>query len=492
MNKLLKRIKKWFVYNGRTLMMLLLMSVTIGLGVWYAIANNEEVVVEDFGDATLSVVAQEISDLSYEDALELLANGEEDKGLAVMHRLAPLSQAIAATTGNGDAHLWMALDQLHVEEFGFLNEFPINYVNGTALEAPVAFDESELTKRGEQHLEAAVKLSPELKRPPLMLAELLIAKGKRNNAIAVLTRAASSNEGEFLDMGVNVANATVYKGDDLALKEACWHQVAVLGKRVQNEARGDISARLEYLLNVMVLGEAELAAAGVQSFERDFDDRKNSVAMIAGLKATHQYFEALADLQASDSQAAAAHLVEAQKLQAGREVFVSALSALVKEFPELRNLLQAGVSTADAAAQVADKQAAAKLALLQAELFPEKAEAYVKESASLAPADPAVALAYISQQLAEGAPNLAELPAMAAEALQAPGLKSAERYQLLLLQGELLVTEERWREAVISLERAMVSKSHNTADPKIHKLLGLSYKKLGQDLIGDEHLALAE
>lgn len=493
MKKLSKGIKKWFVYNGRNLGVVVVTLSTLGYGVYYAVTNKEEIVVEDFGDATISVVAQEISNLSYEDALQLISDGEEDKGLAVMHRLAPLSHAIAAVSGNGDAHFWMALDQLHVEEFGFLNEFPMNCLNGAKLEAPVTFQNNELTTRGQQHLEAAVQLSPGLRKAPQMLAELLVSKGKRNDAVALLIQSAAVNNGQFLELGVAVANARAHTGDEIALREACLLKLVVLGESVQSAARGDISMRLEYLLNVMVLGQFDLARVGVAKFERDFDDRKNSLEMIATLKATLAYFESISALKANDPKAATEYLVKAQQLQKGRDVFVSALDAMVKRFPEVRGILQAGVSAEHAGAFVVNKVDAAKLSLLQAEIFPDDAVKYLQQSVVLAASEPAVAQAYIARKLADGDVNYGELSAMAASALQTKGLKTQARYELLLTQGQLLVRQERWRDAVIALEKALaIRDSRREVEVKLHQLLGQSYKALGQDLIADEHLALAE
>lgn len=494
MKKLLKSVKKWFIYNGRNLGVIVLILSTLACGIYYAVNNSEEIVVEDFGDATISVLAQEISHLSYEDAVKLIANGahDKDKGLAVMHRLAPISQATTVVNGNADAHLWMALDQLHVEDFGFLNDFPMEIVGGEQLLSPVEFGDSELTKRGQRHLAAAVTLSPELERPALMLAELLIAKAKRNEAIELLIKSASANSGQSLSLGVNVANAIAYDGDDLALNELCWHQVAVQGKSIKSELRGDIGARLSYLLNTMVIGEFELTSAGVKKFERDFDDRDNSESMIAELKATQAYFEALSALESKNLKSAAAYLIVAQKLQVGRPAFVAALQELVEKYPELRSELQAGVDQTDAEAQVEDPVMAAKLALLQANVFPEKSAEYLNDSIQLAPREPTVARAFIEKQLSGENPDLNVLSSLAADALKSKGIKSNEKYKLLMTLGELLVAEERWLEAVMALERALILKSSDIKEAKLHQLLGKSYKALGQELIGDEHLALVE
>ena len=457
-------------------------------------ANKEEIVVEDFGDASMSKVAQQISHLSYEDAVKLIANGaqDKDKGLAVMHRLAPLSQATSVVNGNADAHLWMALDQLHVEDFGFLNNFPMEVVEAGELVSPVKFEDSELTKRGQRHLAAAVALTPELERPALMLAELLIAKSKRNEAIELLIKSASANGGQSLSLGVNVANASVYGGDDLALNELCWHQVAVQGKAIQSELRGEISVRLAYLLNTMVIGEFELTSAGVMKFERDFDDRENSESMIAELRATLAYFKALSALKSNDVKAAAAHLIVAQKLQVGRPAFVTALQSLVKKFPELRNDIQAGVDKSDASAQVKNPLKGAKLALLQSIIFPENSEKYLNDSILLAPTEPTIARAFINKQLGGENPNWDSLILLATEALKAKEIKSNEKYKLLMTLGGLLAAEERWKEAVVVLEQALILKSNETKGGELHQLLGEAYTALGHELIGNEHLALVK
>ena len=121
MGKLSRKIKKWFEYYGRIAAIVLLCAGVVAVGVWHAATTGEDVVQDDFGDASLSEVAHEVSNLSYEDGLRLLAEEDVTKGRAVMQRLAPLNLASKTAQGNAKAHLWMAQDLLAGKAFGFLN-----------------------------------------------------------------------------------------------------------------------------------------------------------------------------------------------------------------------------------------------------------------------------------------------------------------------------------------------------------------------------------
>lgn len=492
MNKLLKRIKKWFVYNGRTLMMLLLMSVTIGLGVWYAIANNEEIEVEDFGGAALSVVAQDISNLSYADAVELINSGEEDKGLSVMMRLAPLSQATKGYSGNGDAHLWIARDLLGDQDFGFTGKFPVGCVGGGALELDFELPASKIVERAVGHLKATVALQTSNLEAAAILAEVMIAEGKRNDATFTLIKTAARNDGELLDLGLNVANALAYEGDDLEFEEAIWHEFATLGQVIAADGRGNISLRIEYLLNAFVLQQEELASVGIKKFARDFDDRANTVDQVASLKALQAYFRAIHHAKSGDLEKVVTFLIQAQQHQPNRVEFVSALQALVDKFPEALPDLKAGLKSSLSDPAITDSFVASRFSLLKACVFPEVASEHLEQALLVGAGDPLIALAVVADKRFTAEEDSAVLIEIIDDALSSKRGARENLYRLYQAKGEIALAAERWQEAVISLERALHMKPKGERAQSLHAQLAECYKTLGVDVLSEEHLALSK
>ena len=296
MAKVIRKIKNWFEFYGRTAAIVLVIVAVIVAGVWHASTTNEGVVQDDFGDASLSELAHEVSNLSYEDGLRLLAEEDLVKGRAVMQRLAPLNLASKTAQGNAMAHLWMAQDLLAGKAFGFLNVCPFEAAGGKHLASPLLLAKGDLTARCQRHLESAVALDPKLVEATILLAEVMMAQNQRNEGIALIHQSIAAHA--QIDLSIQLANLLAYAGDDVGLEEASWHAFATLGREVTGRKRGDLGVRLNYIIYALVLKQSALAESAIGKFERDFGEGNEE--LVKSLKVSQWYFRAIHLLSEED------------------------------------------------------------------------------------------------------------------------------------------------------------------------------------------------
>lgn len=488
MGKVIKRIGRWFEFNGRILAIVLVIMAVVSVGVWHA-SQPEEIVQDDFGDTTISDVAHEISNLGYEDGMQLLASGDEAKGRAVMQRLAPLNQGSNVAKGNAKAHLWMANDLLRGKPVGFLKKFPIEAAGGKKLSAPMVMEDSSLSERVQRHLESAEALQPTLQEASVLLAELHILKGARNEAIETLLGSISDAEGANADLTIYLANALTYKGDELGLEESIWHNFATLGQDVTSKKRSDINARVEYLVDAMVLKQFDLVRIGIGKFERDFSE--GNVDLVNSLRASFAYMQAI-DLLGKDDvdlKLVVEFLLEAHSYQAGRLELVAALKTLVAQDQSLKEQVQAGLGEVSQVLEAEHPAEASAMHVFLAELSPAQAERHIQRAHQLTPDNAELVAVWIAYQLSKQSVDHAELVAAIEQALDQTGLSQHENFILHLALGRVRVAEGEWQTALLSLEQALAVNTGDVQD--LHKLLAESYKALGREIIADEHLLLA-
>lgn len=494
MGKVIKRIGRWFEFNGRILAIVLVIMAVVSVGVWHA-SQPEEIAQDDFGDTTISDVAHEVSNLGYADGMQLLASGDEAKGRAVMQRLAPLNQGSKVAKGNAKAHLWMAIDLLREKKTGFLGGFPVAAAGGKKLSPPMSLDDDTLTARVQRHLESAEALDPTLDKAMILLAELHLAKGQRNEAIEGLFSSLATAEGANLNLAVYLANALAYKGDELGLEESVWHAFATLGQEVTSKKRSDINARVEYLLDAMVLKQFDLAEIGIGKFERDFSESENGAKLVSSLRASFAYMQAVALLgnDEVDLVKVTDFLIAAHSNQPGRLELVAALKTMVAHDSSLKAQVQAGLGAVSKVLEAEAPTEAAAMHLFLAELAPEKAQYYIERAQQLTPENAELVALWVDYQLNEQSVDYPELLKAIATASKQTNLNQHERYMLHFSNGKILAASSQWQAALESLEQALAVQddTQSKKSKELHKLLGECYKSLGLEIIADEHLLLA-
>ncbi|MFC5050660.1 hypothetical protein ACFPK9_08545 [Rubritalea spongiae] len=478
----LKKIKRWFENYGRMLGITVVILVVISVGIWHATSTDGVVVQEDFGDARISEVAQEISNLSYEDALLLWNEGDEAKARAVMQRLAPLQVANATAVGNGLAHLWVAKDLLSAEDFGFLEGFPLDAYGAAGLEPPVQLEQNELLSKAERHLEAAVELDAVRAEAALMLAEYRLASGERNEAVLLLLESIAQNEGAQVDLGVNLANARCYKGDDLALEEAGWHRFATLGKEVIGRGRSDLNVRLDYLFTGMLLGEFEAVERSLKSFERDFAER---VEVVKSVKASEAYFKAVDLLNGEELKGdeIVEQVLMAQRFQPGRKAFTEALELLVERFPEFKDRVGEFIFTT--IEDVEDGDVRADLYLQLAEWVPGRESEFIEAAVEAAPDRPSLVVMRLRNELEEGSEEYAQMN----QALEGLEQKSLE---VQLLRAEIAIKQGEPEKCIEVLVGEVGKVGDVLAKREVHRILAEAYRACGEDILADDHLQLSQ
>ena len=467
----------------------LLFAGVVAVGVWYAATTDEDVVQDDFGDASISEVALEVSNLGYEDGLRLLAGGEVAKGRAVMQRLAPLNLASKTAQGNAKAHLWMAQDLLAGKAFGFLNVCPLEAAGGKRLASPVVLAKGDLTARCQRHLESAVALDPELVEATILLAEVMVAQNQRNEGIALIHQSITAQA--EVDLSVYLANLLPYAGDDLGLEEASWHAFATLGREVTGRKRGDLGVRSDYILYALELKQSDLAESAIGKFERDFGDGDDGAELVTSLKVSQWYFRAihLLDEEQFSASKACEYLLNAHALQPGRAELVASLRRLVALYPDVKEQVEQGLGEVSQQLEQQNPLAAASLLVFLAELNPAASSAHMKRAHALNSEDPSLVVAWVGFQLQEDAPKFSELEGAVLNLIESKKLSRAERYALLVALGEVRLAGERWYDALQALEQALAMS--DSPSKGLHQMLGLAYGALGEEIIADEHKALA-
>ena len=484
MAKFLKKTKRWMEDYGRVLGITSLVLAVVVAGVWHATSTEEAPVQEDFGDASISEVAQEISKLSYEDALRLWDAGDLAKARAVMQRLAPLSLANKKPQGNGLAHVWLAKDMLDAKYFGVLDRLPVEAYNGKLIDGGHQQGVDPLFRRALEHLEAAVALLPEHAGAVQARAEILLADGKRNQAISGILEAVGGASGtQLLELAPALAHLTCYQGDLLGQEERAWHHFATLGKEVVGEKRAMVGARLDYFLTGLLLKEYEVAERAGLTVQRDFGDAHPE---LASLPAYLPYFRAVAGIvEGAELEAIADLLAEAIALAPKQPQLLKALEALTAAYPELAERV---LDRVGALAQ-AQAQLEPELALLLVAMAPERGMQWVDKALQGRPEHQGLLLTAVELDLQAGkgvaAERLAALEAMLEEAGQDASL--AQRATLCL--AEVAVAEENWEAAVLLVER---SKLNGAQVARKHAILGQAYAGLGDGMLAAEHEALAK
>ncbi|MGJ8673018.1 hypothetical protein [Rubritalea sp.] len=481
MAKPLKKIKRWFENHGRKAGVTAVIIVVLAAGIWHATSTDEVTVQQDFGDASISDVAKEISNLSFDDALMLWNNGEKAKARAVMQRLAPLHMSNKIPQGNSAAHFWMAQDLLAEKPFGYLKKFPIEAAGGSKVAAPFELEEDELLVKALRHLEAAVELSPREIEPVVMLAEFLISVGRRNDALTLMLDALASGDGANADLGVYLANATCFKGDDLGLEEAGWHRFATLGQGVAGQQRGNVNVRLDYLFSGMLLKEFDAVDSSMRTFERDFVGQDT---LISAAKSGQYYFLAIDLLKQNplDGEKLVDMLLLAHQQQLGRAELVAALQIVAARFPELKARL--GGALSQELPRVEDAHLKAELCLVLAEMLPAEKGGFLDAAVQAAPLNHQAVLQNVAFQLEQGSADFVQL----SERLQA--LSSVEDEELLVIKARVAIGQAQWMEAIMLLEKALAAHTSDEVKRKeIHQLLAESYKNQGERLLAEEHMA---
>ncbi len=488
MARVIRKIKEWFEFHGRKLAIGLVFAGVVGVGVWHASTTHEEVIQEDFGDARISAVAHEVSNLDYEDGLRLLAEGEMEKGRAVMQRLAPLLSFSEKAQGNAKAHLWSAKDLLQGKAMGFLGVYPVEAAGGKRLASPVDLKKEGVTDRCQRHLESAVALDSNPGEAYILLAEVFIAQGKRNEAIESLHHAVEQSG--CVELGLQLANALSYQGDDIGLEEAHWHALATLDRKITGSKRSDIGVRADYIFHALALKQFDLAKSAIEKLDRDFNSAGEATEVMAQVRASQFYFQALALLEEEDFQAtkAAELLLQAHRVLHGKKELVQSLKALVEAYPTVKPVVAAGIGEVSLQMEQHSPVLAADLHVFLAELKPESARAHLLKAYQLNSSDPRLVVAWVQYNLQGEAPDLAALEAELKSLIDGLGENVDGHYELLVALGKLQMKKEDWYAALEAFEPALTL---GRADSELHQLLGETYAALGKQLIADEHLQLA-
>lgn len=479
MAKILKKAKRWLENYGRILGIVVVVVGVLAIGIWHSSTLETEVIQEDFGDASISDVAKEISNLDYVDGLKLWEEGEEAKARAVMQRLAPLNLANKKPQGNGLAHFWVAQDLLSDWPFGFLREFPIEASGGRRITAPFKLADDELMVKAKRHLEAAIALSSLEIEPVVMLAEFFIAKGKRNEAVTLLIDTIAKDKGAKMDLGLYLANATRFKGDEIGLEEVGWHRFATLGKEVTGRNRGDMNIRLEYLMTGLTLNEFNAVGRSLRSFERDFE---GEVEVILAVKAMSAYSRAIAllDKESLESGELADALIAAHGFQPGREELVESMRLLVSKYPEQKKKVTDALSSAVSA--VSGENEKTSLLLLLATVEPSQRERFLERALQVTPNRRDVIVASVNEHLTREIPDFEQLGKLLDR------MEDEDEPAFLILQAKVLIGQKRWIQAIVALEKAL-SHSSNAELSELHTLLSEAYRAQGEVLLAEEHLA---
>lgn len=479
MAKILKKAKRWFEDYGRILGITVVVVSVFAVGIWHSSTLETKAVQEDFGDASISDVAKEISNLDFEDGLKLWEEGEEAKARAVMQRLAPLNLANKKPQGNGLAHFWMAQDLLADQSFGFLEEFPLSASGGRRVTAPFELVDDELIAKAKRHLEAAVALSPLELKPVVMLAEFLIAQGKRNEAVTLLIDAVANDEGSKVDLGLYLVNATRFKGDEIGLEEAGWHRFATLGKEVTGRSRGDMDVRLDYLMTGMLLKEFDAVRRSLRSFERDFEGQNE---VISAVKAMNAYARAIALLGQAHLETGelADALIEAHGFQPGREELVKAIQLFVSKFPEQKQKVIDALSSSVSVASGVDEKA--NLLLFLAAIDANQREGYLEQAILAAPKRQDVIIASVNEKLEQNSPNFEQLENFLSR------MDGGGDPAFLLLRAKVAMGQQEWMLAIVALEKVLSDGASGELG-EVHALLAQAYRAQGDILLAEEHLA---
>ena len=487
MAKITRKIKKWFEYYGRNTAIALLVAGILGAGVWNALTPTVEVVAASSEDVVDEVLLEELVGVSYDEGLRMLADGEDAKGRAVIQLLAPLTTASKKASGEPLAHLWMAKDLLNMEEFGFLEVYPIAAADGKQAPSPVQLAKDDVSKRCLRHLQAAVELDSQLREAAILLAEVLLAQDQRNAALEALHGSLAME----LDLGIELANLLRYEGDDLGVEEASWHAFATLGRAIAGTKRGSMGARMEYILYAMVLKQSGLADSAINKFERDFGERTEGAKLVKNLRACAFYFKATDLLSADtfDAKLAVKFLLDAHQKEPGRPELVNSLKLLVERYPELKQAVEAGIGEVSNALETSAPTVAADLHVFLASLRPDQAEQHLNSAYALSPDEPAIVVAWSRYADDSHEVERAAERAMAVQNRRG-SFSQQQRFSLLLALSKIQIEKSEWAAALISLERALAAEHHGD-DTELHRLLGLVYAELGMASLSREHQELA-
>ncbi len=483
MAKLVKKFVRWSEVYGRMLAIIVLVSAVLVIGVWYAISSEAPKVQDDFGDASTSDVARRVANLSYEDAQNLLKQGDNDGARAVMQRLAPLSQASSLSKGHPLAHLWMARLFLGDAQLGILDQFPLQMA-GSGIDMP-SYDESmkpEVVAQGLRHLEAAVALDPGLSDARKMLAEWLLLSGKRNEAYEVLYEGVRVCENVSTELLVPLLHTMVYDGDELGLEEWNWHEFATLGRDVSGRMRGDKSARLCYIFLANVLQEYRLADVGTKKYASDFDEESVALdALSFYVKAVHALCE-----EEYDAKAVLDLLLEACRLDPQNTHYSGALAVMYAEYPELKQQLESGVRGLES------QPHSVQLVILLNDLLPnEENFKMLLESRDDVLANPNLLVAYVKHGLDYGElVSAAQLLEWSDTLSHDHTLSSNDRHAVLMARGQVQMKLELWQHAAESFEIALAMPVVRQPS-RLHAMIAQCYDRLGSPLLQGEHERLA-
>ncbi|MFD2158943.1 hypothetical protein ACFSW8_08545 [Rubritalea tangerina] len=481
MSKLLRKCKKWLSFHGRTVGITVVVMGALGAGVYYAITTDKAPEQIDFGDASISDWAQEVSDLSFEDGLRLIAEGEEAKARAVMNRLAPLPQASTEAIGNPKAHLWRAQELLSGKESGSILRFPLSLIDGEKLSLSYTVGVTEVTDRCARHLKAAIELDPSLDEAILILVDLRLAQGKRNLAIESLFEIVEASERP--EIGVLIAHCGGYDGDDLKLEEEQWQILTVGGRAIQQSKRGNLGFRVAHVLRALVLGQEELANSGIATIERDFPGKEIGKK----LQAQVAYFRAVRSLNERPYQVESTidNLVLALRSDPSLNIVVEALEATTQRYPEQKERVRKEIQTQ---VKEGDDSNGVLLVYLSDLYSDQPGEAYrlAKQAWEKGPEEVAFLVNWGQCGLRVG--QYEEALEEVSERL-GTAIERGERFELLVLQGEIFLKQEEWEMAVESLEQALALGEGRY--PELHQKLAQAYEKMGKVIIAEEHRVLA-
>ncbi len=486
MAKFLLKCKKWLVYHGRTLCGALVVLAVLGGAAYYAISTNEEPEQVAEGDTTLSKIVQEVSKFSYDDALRLLAEGEKVKARVVMQRLAPVLNSSKEARGNPNAHLWLAKQLIDVQKTGFIESFPIDRVDGKALNPGFKLDTSEVVERSLRHLSAAIALDPTLDEAIFLWVELSLALGERSEAMEELYEIVSIAKRP--DLGVLIAHCAVYDGDNLRRDELSWKLLTVLGRELEQTKRADTGARVAYVLRAVELKQYPLAESAIATLQRDFPE----LELDGVLGAQVAYFKAVESLtkQPYEAEKTLGFLLEARSLAPEQTAPISALQILTQRFPELKAQVKGLLGPVDAALEKDYPKVAAMLYAYLGELDPDRALENLNKAWRLDSARPDYLAKWVTLSLKQSSEAGGEEQEMALlEALAVNFLTQDERYPLLVALGQLFTQQRRWAEVIETFERALTLGGPKQSE--VHRNLGLAYQAMGHRVIADEHKALA-
>jgi tetratricopeptide (TPR) repeat protein len=441
----------------------------------------------------------------YQKALAMVVEGNIKQARVVMFNLARLGDSADNPLGYGKAHLWVASDKLTNFEGDFIWKFPGIDKRADSI---LALPKDEETSTIQLHLAHAVALNPGLEKAITLWAATMISQGERNQAVEILMDAIGNPRHPHPELLVPLIHVLAMEGNDLELRDRSLYAFSELGRTTRYTRKGNITARIMYILNAIILQKYDVADTALQVLEakfpitgngnQDIEDPSKALQtrQVRAARVGYYYHQAMLAFKKVDKAGASAYreaadaLEQVVALDPDCESAVAALSHIAEmddgQRERIAGILQKIMSSNDSArVPRAKSQVNISLARLNSGTKEDKLK-LLEDAVSSDPDNADAILQLTGVLLAEASPDYPRVEDMVRQALRdCDRTYHPDFYHRL---GEVQVHHKNWGDAIVSLEKALAKAS---AKEEVHQLLATAYEGIGQVNMAKQHQKLA-